>query len=884
VSLRRRLVTGLRRSAVRASVVAYRILLLRYPEDMRRGYGAEMVELFAAEVERHVAERGFGGLAAVWWRTLRDVVRPLPGPILDEEHRRARGWGISEDVAFATRSLVREPRFTALVVGVLAVGIALNTSAFAVLNAYVLRPLPFPEADRLMRVRGGDAVSWTEVDEVFEVAASWDLDVFTLLGDGRPEVAPGAWITPGFLELYGVQPALGRGFRPEEVGRDGAPVAMISHRLWQERFGGDPGVIGRGVSAFTSDRPDHAELFTIVGVLPADFWYLNEYTEVLVPIRVERAVYTGRLRADVPSERAEAILTEMATRRMEEVPPGFRVEVLPVQELHAASVRPTLLALQAAVLLVLLIACANAAVLLLVRSTRRERELGVRRALGASSARLARQLLLEGGLLAGAAAVLGVGMAALGLGVARSTIAAQLGRSVPGGADALVIDATVLTAAVAVAAGVGLVFGAVPMVTSLGRRGTSGLAESRRGGGESRTRRRARSAMVAAEVALSLSLLTGAGLMVRSAWFLQNRPLGFEPTNVVRAQLGLREATYPDLSARVEAFTTLAERLEALPGVERVGLASSALFGTRFGPWTTEGLDGDQVRRGEAIPWIVDERYFDAMDIRILRGRGFTEEDAAGTEPVAVVSERLARDLFGDADPLGLGVRVPPFTMPGSPRADSGPWLRIVGVVSDIERDVGGTDVGDVYAPLRQENALWVTVYVRQRAGSASVVSELERVVHELDPNVPVASVTRLDEVVEQAMQPTRWVAALLTGFSAFALLLAVLGLYGVVSYAARQRRRDVAVRVALGADRASVTSLFVRQGLVVVALGIVVGTWGGYLLGRVLEAQLHGIEPGDPATHALLAGVLAVTAAMAVWLPARRAAKADPMGVLREE
>jgi putative ABC transport system permease protein len=876
-------VTGVRRLAVRASIALYRILLLRFPADMRRAYGEDMVALFAQRIERRVRTEGLSGFAAAWWGTLRDLARPLPGPVGGASSG-GGSHGALEDLRFALRSLLREPRFSVLVVGVLGVGIALSTIAFAVLNAYVLRPLPFPEADRLVSVRGGDAISWTEVDDVFELAASWDLDVFTLLGDGPPQMAPGAWVTPAFLEMYGVRPALGRSFRPEEVGRDGAPVAMISHALWQGRFGGDPDVIGRGVSAFTSDRPDHAELFTIVGVLPADFWYLNEYTDVLAPIRSDRAVYTGRLRRVIPLERAETVLTEIATRRMEAVPPDFRVELVPLQELHVASVRPTLLVLQAAALLVLLIGCANAAVLLLVRSTRRERELGVRRALGASSGRLARQVVLEGVLVAGSATILGVALAAVALEVGRTTVEARLGRSVPGGAEALAIDANVLLAAAALASVVGLVFGAVPLLTSLRRNAAATLVEGRRGGTESRARQRARGVMVAAEVALSLALLTGAGLMVRSALNLQRRDLGFDSARVVHAQIGLREASYPDPADRVEAFTTIAERLRALPGVESVGLASSALFSTRFGPWATEGRVGDEVTSGQAIRWTVDERYFDALGIDVVRGRGFSEDDGPGSGRVAVVSETLARDLFGEADPVGRGVRVPPFVMAGQPRPDPGPWLEIVGVVSDVARDVGGPAVGDVYAPLRQASPLWTSLLVRHRPGVASMLPEVERTVHAVDPDVPVASAFRLDEVVEEAMQPTRYVAGLLTGFSAFALLLAILGLYGVISYAARQRKRDVAIRMALGADGGSVTALFVRQGLLVVSVGIVAGTVGGFVLGRALESHLHGIEPGDPTTHALLAGLLAVTALIAVWLPARGAANADPMGVLREE
>lgn len=859
---------------------------------MRKRFGAEMLELFEREGRRRIEEGGLVGLASHWWITVRDLMRPVPAPLADRGPetggvvRMRAGWlsGAGEDLVFAVRSLVREPRFTGLVVGVLAVGIALNTSAFAALNAYVLRPLPFPYAGRLVDVRGAESVSWTEVGDVFELAVSWDLDVFTIVGDGRPEMAPGAWVTPDYLEAYGVRAQIGRTFLPGEAGRDGAAVAMISHRLWQDRFGGDPDVIGRTFSAFTSDRPDHAEAFTVVGVLTADFWYFHEYTEVLAPIRDQRAVYAGRLRPGVPPDRAEEMLTEIAARRMDRVPPGFRVEVESLQDRHVASVRPTLLALQASVLLVLLIACANAAVLLLVRSARRERELAVRRALGASSPRLARQLMLEGGLMAAGAAGAGLPLAAWGLHVGRRSVEARLGLAVPGGPEALSVDGTVLVATAALAVVVGVAFGAVPLLGSLCGSLSATMGGGRRGATEPRGRQRFRSAMVAAEVALSLALLTGAGLMVRSALHLQRQELGFDPSDVVVGLMGLRAASYPEAPDRVEAFSRLRDGIGAIPGVDRVGLASMRPFGTRFAPGATEGRREGRVTRAPGVTWTVDEGYFDALGIPMLRGRGFTATDAVGGQGVAVVDEALARELWGGVDPVGLHVRPVPVGQSGMDPPEPGPWLTVVGVASDVQREVGGDRAGNLYRPLRQGDPLWMNALVRLEGPTPDAGDRIGAAIADIDADIPFATVRRLDAMVEDALRPTRSVAALLVGFSAFALLLAVVGLYGVVSYAARQRQKDVAIRMALGADRRSVTSLFVRQGLSTVVAGLAAGTLGGYLLGRALESQLHGVRAGDPATHALLAGLLAVSALVAVWLPSRRAAACDPMGVLREE
>jgi putative ABC transport system permease protein len=442
----------------------------------------------------------------------------------------------------------------------------------------------------------------------------------------------------------------------------------------------------------------------------------------------------------------------------------------------------------------------------------------------------------------------------------------------------------VLAWTIALAALVGVAFGLVPWIASGRTALAASLAAGRRGGTESAVRRRVRSSMVAAEVALSLALLTAAGLMVQSALNLQRRDLGFDPSGVVRGVVGLRAASYPTAEARVQFFATLRDRVASLPGVEAAGLASSSIFATRFNPRPIEGRVGDRVAQGEGVSWLVDEGYFDAFQIDLLRGRGFLRSDAGDAELVAVVSESLARDLFGDADPIGRQVRVLPFVMGGMTAPEPGPWGRVVGVVEGVVRDVGDERAGDLYGTYRQTAPLWMGVVARQRGGAATMLSAIEGVVNELDAEAPFSSPSFVEETVREAMAPTRYLAGLLTGFSAFALLLAVVGLYGVVSYAARQRRHDVAIRMALGADRGSVVELFVRQSLVVVAAGLGVGSLLGVALGHALEGQLHGVAPGDLPTHVAIAGLLAATAAAAVWIPSRRAARADPMGVLREE
>lgn len=855
-----------------------------------------MTEAVRTLMEERLARDGWMGLLAAWGQVLRDLATPLPeipdagsgreppeGRMAGGRRRWTAWW---EDLVFAWRSLGREPRFTGALVVVLGLGMALNAAVFSVVNAYLLRPLPYPAADRIVQIRPITDLSWTEVDDYLERAVSWDLDVFTLLGEDGPLMVRGSWITPDFLDVYGVRAALGRAFRPDEAGQGGPPVAMISHRLWRDRFRGDPDIVGRTFEAFTSDRPDHAESFTIVGVLPADFWHVNEFTDVLAPLRDERAVYVGRLRPDVPLAVAEAGLTELARSTTAALPPDFSITLTRLQEGWASGVRPILAVLQGAVILVLLIACANAGVLLLVRSTRRSRELGVRGALGASRARLARQLGFEGLLLALAGGVAGLLGASLLVGLAGTGVEGTLGQSVPGGAEGLGLDGTVVLATAATCLTVGLLFGLVAAGLLLGSETRSALWGGSRGGGESRGRRRLRNAFVVAQVALSMALLSGAALMIRSAVHLNRLDLGFDAQRLTRATLGLRQASYPRPDERISFFEGVLDGVRGLASVEAAALTSSSPFTGIVNPSELEGetAAGGAASRARATVSSVGGGYFAAMGIRLLRGRDVGPDDREGAEPVAVVSESVAARLWPGRDPLGRRLRLVPE--PGVIGAGDAPgaWHTVVGLVEDVTRDLRVDADGQVYASYRQDAGYWMALVIRRRPGSPPPTEAVRGVVHVLDRDVPLSDVAELSDLVAAARTPTSFTAGLLGGFSALALLLAVVGLYGVVAYAARQRRRDVAIRMALGADAGSVTGLFLRQGLAVVAMGVAVGSVGGLLLGRTLAGQLRGVTPNDPVTHGAVAMGLLVTAYLAVWWPSHQAATRPPMGILRED
>lgn len=792
------------------------------------------------------------------------------------------GQGWLEDLRLARRSLSRDPRFTGLVAGVLAVGIAMTCAVYAVVEAYLFAPLPFPHDDRIVTVVEFGDVGWDEVEDVFETAVSWDLDGFTIVGDGAPELVRGSWVTPGFLDTYGVVPALGRRFRDEEVGRDAAPVAMISHDLWVTRFASDPDIVGTTFQAFTSDRADHAESFEIVGVLPEDFWYINTYTDVLAPIRGSRALYAGRLREDVPLEQAEQILTEISLANGLEAPPDFRVRLLPLKESYVGPIRPTLVAMQGAVLLALLVAMANGGVLFLIRTSARRDELAVRRALGASVGRLARQLLAEGAVVALAAGLIGTLLAAWGLRASRESLATSLGRAVPGGLESVSLDASVVAVTVVLCVGIALAFGTLPLIAGHGRRGPS-LREEWRGRSDSRAARHTRGALVATEVALSLALLTGAALMARSAVHLQERELGFDPEGVVGGEVGLRAASYPDAAGRVTLFSSLVEQVEHVPGVESASVATRDLFTGRLHPSPIEGRRVDGVQRAEAIRWPIGEGYFETLGIRLVQGRAFERTDAAGAEPVVVVSQRLADRLWPGEPPVGQLLR-----MSGSPADDIGsedvdPWRRVVGVTTDLTGELRPGPHGFVFEPYRQGNPQWMNLMVRGSLTPQEMRRDIGAVLAGLDPEAPLYDVGFLSDAVDEALAPARDFATLLVLFAGFAFCLAVLGLSGVVSYAARQGRRAVAIRMMLGADGVSVTTHVVKETLVVVGVGLLLGWAGGQVVAWAIAAQLHGVGAGDAFTHSAVAVALGLATLLAAWLPAHAASRVEPMTVLKD-
>ena len=790
------------------------------------------------------------------------------------------------DLRLAVRSLARARGFTTAVVVTLSLAVALAATLAAVVNAYLVRPLPYPAADRLYSVSyarpgqdmpsGLSSLPWNAVADVVEHPISWDLDVFYMIGGDHPDRAPGAWVTPGFMEGLGIAPALGRTFAPEEYVPGGPQVALLSDALWRRRFGGDSGIVGRSFTAYVSDRPEDPELFTVIGVLSPGFWHLNAYTEILTPLRAPSYPYLVRLREGVNARAAEARLTALVGGGAAPQEDRQAVELRLVQAQYTQSLRPILNAIAGAVGIVLLIGAANVAFLAVIRALRRRRELAVRFALGAGRGRVARLLVTEALVLVGAAAALGIGLSLGLLRVLAPALEQQLGRRVPGGAAALSIDGTVALATgivlllltVALAAGPVLVTSRRPLFALL-RRGKQSGAGSARG-------RRARAGLIAVEVAGSLALLTGCGLMLQTVVRLLSVDLGVQPARIITTGIGLRERSYPDATRRTAFYERLQAELDRLPGVAAAALSAPEplheFTAQPVGPEGTGGVAGVRA---------VGPAYFAALGLPLLQGREFTAGDRGPAEPVAVVSETLARRLWPGRSWLGQVVQVRVAGITGDTAMVS---RRVIGVVKDAPQSPGDEELADVYIPLLQTSGRFAIMVIRTDGSPRQWLSELRVMMRGIDPDIPVAPVRALTDVAREQLARPRFLAALFAGFGGFATLLALIGVYGVIAYAVKQREHEIAIRIAVGADRPAIRRLFLREGGVVLLAGIVAGVPAALGIGRLLRAQLYGVESMDVTTSVAAALLLGAAGLVAVWWPCRRASATDPMLALREE
>ncbi len=800
-----------------------------------------------------------------------------------------------QDLRFGLRMLLKNPGFSLIAVLTLALGIGANTAIFSVVNALMLRPLPFPDAQQLVWVEeisqqtnesqaawGGHFLAWQAQSQTLTSIAAIDGGTRTLTGAGEPERVEVGAVSAGCLPVFGVQPLPGgRNFSAAEDAPGGARVAILSHSLWQRRFGSEPNIVGKPITLNDAD-------FTVIGVLPADFRFFYR-SDVWIPLALDpRAQLAGdtryygttvaRLKPGVTIEQAQVEMDILQQRYEMTRPEGnprieSRTRLISLQEYFLGERRRPLLVLLGAVALVLLIACANVANLLLARAVTRQKELAVRAALGAGRLRLTRQLLTECLLLSVAGGTAGLLLAywlTSLLGSFNSTgTFGELGRLATITIDRRVFGFTLLISLVT-----GLLFGLLPALQLSRPDLNASLKEGGRGSGIHG--RGLRDALMVSEVALAIVLLIGAGLLIRSFVKLLNVDPGYRAENLLTARLALTPR-YRDNAQRVQFYEQVLQRLAALPGVTSVG-ATTHLPLTGYNMGSGLRVEGRTPQPGEREPVApvarVNPDYFRTMGIALRAGRLFNDGDAEGAAGVAVLSETLARRLFPSADPLGKRLSV-----------GGGLDTTVIGVVNDIRyTGLDGEIEQAVYLSYRQLPRAGMALLLRSTLEPASLAPALRNAVHEVDPALPVYDVLTMNERLSNSVAARRFNLLLLGGFAALALLLAGVGVYGVIAYVVSGRTHEIGIRLALGAQSADVVRLFVKQGMALVMLGVALGLLGAFALTRVMTNLLFNVRANDPLTFAGVALLLSLIALLACYLPARKASKVDPLVALRYE
>ncbi len=901
---------------------AYRLLLALYPAAFRDELGDAMVEFFRDRLRHARARHGLRGVLALWLRVLGDTARNAPLAHADglvtrwrralDARRAARhshitrelrreDWMMSsilQDVRYALRAMLAARGFTAVVLLTLMLGIGANAAIFSVVNGVLLRPLPYADPDRLVSILHNDAYSSVSEPEfadykrdsrTFAGLAAWAFGSGNLTGDGEePEVAQAARVSDGFFRILGVSPRLGRAFLPEEDTPNGAPVVILSHGLWQRRFGGDPAIIGKDVAI--NGRPR-----TVVGVMPPRFEYPSKDVALWVPLRLNfDSLWTrnnhylrmiGRLAPDATLERATTELTALAARMSVDFPdvyaPGSPLipQLTPVEDVLLGKTRPYLYALLGAVGFVLLIACVNVANLLLARGEARRKDTAIRSALGASRTRIIRQALTESALHSLFGGVLGLALAWAGVRLLVGLAPEGIPRI-----EEIRVDVPVLAFTLALAILTGLVFGVVPALRSARSDAGEALKDAGRTTGQGRGLARARSALVVAEIALAVVMLAGAGLMLRSLWKLQAIDLGFSPENVLTMRVNLPQAAYPEERPAL-FYAGLLDRVHALPGVRAAAIVGDLPIGDAHSTWSIliDNAPMTTVSNAKgAMPQQVTPRYFETMRIPVVRGRPFTPQDRANAPLVVVVNEAMAKEMWPGKDPIGGTVKMLNET---SPRAT------VVGVVKDV-RNNGflGEVPSTMYFPHEQagQSAYFtpavMNLVVRTSGDPLAVAPAIRGILRELEPLAPVSRVTTMEQIVASSVAGRRFTTQLLTGFAVLALLLAGIGTYGVISYGVTQRTFELGLRMALGAERKQVLRLVLGEGLRLALIGAALGIGGAILASRVIRGMLVSVTGSDPATLSVVLVVLVGVALLASLIPASRAMRVSPMSVLRGE
>ena len=794
------------------------------------------------------------------------------------------------DLRYTFRMLRKTPLFTAAVVLTVALGIGATTAIFTVVNAVMLRPLPYANPDRLVWVAERNDrlnlatfsasvlnyLSWKEQAHSFDALGAVGFASFNLTGQGEPEQLTGGTLTPSIFPLLGVAPVAGRNFVDGEDKPGAEPVAMISESLWRRRFGADPKLVGGQVTLNGANR-------TVVGIVPSAVALLSP-GDVWVPLSVDPArqnrlnhviLAVGRMKPNVTLEQAQSDMHSVS-RAVGSQYPGVKywgIRLVTFYRLFVGTqLQASLLVLLGGVACVLLIACANVANLLLSRAIAREREMAVRTALGASRGRLLKQLLVESLVLASIGGLLGLGVAALAVRL--------INVGLPPGVlpfPTVNMDATVVLFALGVTVLTGLLFGLAPAWSMAKTELTRSLKQADRSSA-GKGRAFVRNGLAAAELALATMLLVGAGLLGRSLLALQRVDIGFQPDHMLTFQLSPPVSKYP-LDGKASLFyQSLLESIKTIPGVRDAAISSGVPFGQgnyTTTPFTAIGQSPLPPDTPVPIDWrIVSPDFFKTMGVPVLRGRIFTDGDVPTGPSIAIVSHATAVRFFGDDNPIGRVIR----------RVADARELTIVGEVGDVKNFALSQETPAMYYPLASRVWPRMDVIVKTVSEPTSVLASVREKVRELDRDVPVSTVRTEEEWVSGSAAQPRLNAVLLGAFAAAALIVAAIGVYGVLAYSVTQRTREIGLRMALGAQRSGVLRLVVREGMIVGAIGIALGAVGALALGQVLANLVFGVPVRDPMTFGVVAGILTIVALAACVLPARKASRVDPLVALRSE
>lgn len=825
---------------------------------------------------------------------------------------------LKQDLRYSLRGLLAKPGFLIAAVLTLALGIGANTAIFSVVNGLLLKPLPYKDGERLVLVHNtypkmGLDYAGTSIPDYFDrreqAPALEDLAIYTgeslnMATDGAPQRLVGLRSSASLFSTLQTNAAIGRVFdeSAETPGQD--KVVVLSHDLWQSQFAGDPGAVGRDVRL-------NGESFRVLGIMPADFVFPNRSTQLWIPFAFtpeqksddergnEYSEAIGRLAPGATPEQLNAQLDSIVARNVDRIASaggeraagyadfirdgGFFGRSMPLREQWVGDVRPVLWLLQAVVAFVLLIACANVANLMLTRVSSRQKELSVRSALGASRGRIIRQLLIESVLLAivGAAAGIAIAFACLqlldALNITQSPLRNEIG-----------IDGAVLTFTLGVSVLTGLVFGLFPAFAQSGNKSYDALKEGGRGNTGGRGARMTRSTLVVVQIGLCVTLLVGAGLLVKSFNRLQNESPGFNRDGLLTVRMDLPQSKYNDDAAIARFYERALTEIRAIPGVTQAGYISNLPFGQST--WQSSYVvEGREEAPGEASPHgfarVADETFFKALDIPLLAGRYFTEGDTTGSQRVVIIDELLAKKYFKDVDPIGRRIRS------SGPEGDENPWWTIVGVVGTVKHGNLANEMTKeaYYFPYRQfyftrfgQSGGFFTI--KSDLPTGGLVEPIRAAVLRVDPEQPLYDIRTLDERIALSLQGRRAPMLLLVLFAGVALVLSAVGIYGVLAYSVEQRTGELGVRMAIGAQRRDVVRMVLEQGGKIAAIGLFAGLVGALALGGFLSTQLFGVSRFDPLTFAAVVIVLGAVAFFACWLPARRASRVSPIVALRYE